>query len=78
MISNKLSSYILFSSTTERKEESKNVISIDKMYGYILAARKREQARQESLRKHLRKYKYLLVSAGFLPLGYSLKAVLAI
>ena len=33
---------------------------------------------QESIRKHLRKYKYLLVSAGFLPLGYSLKAVLAI
>jgi len=51
MINNKLSSHILFSSATERKEESKNVISIDKMYGYILAARKREQARQESLRQ---------------------------
>jgi len=52
MNSNKLSSHILFSSTTERKEESKNVVDADKMYGYILAARKREQARQESL-KHL-------------------------
>ena len=51
MISNKLSSHILFSSTTERKEESKNVISADKMYGYILAARKREQARQDYLRQ---------------------------
>ena len=52
MNSNKLSSHILFSSTTERKEESKNVVDADKMYGYILAARKREQAKQESL-KHL-------------------------
>lgn len=51
MISNKLSSYILFSSTTERKEKSKNVISADKMYGYIFAARKREQARQDCLRQ---------------------------
>ena len=51
MTSNKLSSHILFSSTTERKEESKNVISADKMYGYILAARKREQVRQDSLRQ---------------------------
>jgi predicted nucleotidyltransferase len=52
MNSNKLSSHILFSSITERKAESKNVVDADKMYGYILAARKREQARQESL-KHL-------------------------
>ena len=51
MINNKLSSPILFSSTTERKEENKNVISADKMYGYILAARKREQVRQDSLRQ---------------------------
>ena len=51
MISNKLSSHILFSSTTEREEESKNVISADKMYGYILTAKKRKQARQESLRQ---------------------------
>ncbi len=51
MNSNKLSSHILFSSTTERKVESKNVVDVDKMYGYILAARKREQARQESLRQ---------------------------
>ena len=51
MISNKLPSHILFSSTTERKEESKNVISADKMYGYIFAARKREQARQDCLRQ---------------------------
>ena len=51
MISNKLSSHILFSSTTERKEENKNVISADKMYGYILAARKREQARRDYLRQ---------------------------
>lgn len=51
MNSNKLSSDILFSSTTEREAESKNVIDADKMYGYILAARKREQARQESLRQ---------------------------
>jgi len=51
MNSNKLSSHILFSSTTERKAESKNVVDADKMYGYILAARKREQARQESLRQ---------------------------
>ena len=51
MISNKLFSHILFSSTTERKEESKNVISADKMYGYIFAARKREQARQDCLRQ---------------------------
>jgi predicted nucleotidyltransferase len=51
MNSNKLSSHILFSSTTERKVESKNVVDADKMYGYILAARKREQARQESLRQ---------------------------
>ncbi|WP_103670889.1 nucleotidyltransferase family protein [Pseudanabaena sp. BC1403] len=50
MNSNKHSSHILFSSTTERKAESKNVVDTDKMYGYILAARKREQARQESLR----------------------------
>ena len=54
MISNELSSHILFSSTTERKEESKNVIGPDKMCGYILTARKREQARQESL-KHLQR-----------------------
>jgi predicted nucleotidyltransferase len=52
MNSNKLSSHILFSSITERKAESKNVVDADKMYGYILAARKREQAKQESL-KHL-------------------------
>ncbi|MCL1494201.1 MAG: nucleotidyltransferase domain-containing protein [Pseudanabaena sp. Salubria-1] len=52
MISNELSSHILFFSTTERKAESKNVVDADKMYGYILAARKKEQARQESL-KHL-------------------------
>jgi len=51
MNSNKLSSDILFSSTTEREAESKNVVDADKMYGYILAARKREQARQESLRQ---------------------------
>jgi predicted nucleotidyltransferase len=51
MNSNKLSSNILFSSTTEREAESKNVVDADKMYGYILAARKREQARQESLRQ---------------------------
>lgn len=51
MNSNKLSSHILFSSTTERKAEIKNVVDADKMYGYILAARKREQARQESLRQ---------------------------
>jgi uncharacterized protein len=51
MNSNKLSSHILFSSTTERKAESKNVVDADKMYGYILAARKREQVRQESLRQ---------------------------
>jgi len=51
MNSNKLSSHILFSSTTEREAESKNVVDADKMYGYILAARKREQARQESLRQ---------------------------
>jgi uncharacterized protein len=51
MISNELSSHILFSSTTERKAESKNVVDADKMYGYILAARKREQVRQESLRQ---------------------------
>ena len=51
MVSNKLSSHILFSSATERKEESKNVISADKMYGYILTARKSEQTRQESLRQ---------------------------
>ena len=51
MVSNKLSSHILFSSTTGRKEESKNVISADKMYGYILTARKSEQTRQESLRQ---------------------------
>lgn len=51
MNSNELSSHILFSSTTERKAESKNVVDADKMYGYILAARKREQARQESLRQ---------------------------
>ncbi|MDX2255517.1 MAG: nucleotidyltransferase domain-containing protein [Pseudanabaenaceae cyanobacterium bins.39] len=51
MNSNKLSSHILFSSTTERKTESKNVVDADKMYSYILAARKREQARQESLRQ---------------------------
>jgi predicted nucleotidyltransferase len=51
MNSNKLSSHILFSSTTERKVDTKNVVDTDKMYGYILAARKREQARQESLRQ---------------------------
>ena len=51
MNSNELSSHILFSSTTERKAESKNVVDADKMDGYILAARKREQARQESLRQ---------------------------
>ena len=51
MNSNKLSSHILFSSTTERKAESKNVVDADKMYGYILTARKREQVRQESLRQ---------------------------
>ena len=51
MNSNILSSDILFSSTTEREAESKNVVDADKMYGYILAARKREQARQESLRQ---------------------------
>ena len=51
MINNKLSSPILFSSTTERKEKSKNVISADRMYGYIFAARKREQARQDCLRQ---------------------------
>ena len=51
MNSNKLSSHILFSSTTERKAESKNVVDAAKMYGYIFAARKREQARQESLRQ---------------------------
>lgn len=52
MNSNKLSSHILFSSTTETKEESKNVTGADKMCGYMLTARKKEQARQESL-KHL-------------------------
>jgi predicted nucleotidyltransferase len=51
MNSNKLSSHILFSSTTERKVETKNVVDADKMYSYILAARKREQARQEGLRQ---------------------------
>ncbi len=51
MNSNKLSSDVSFSSTIEREAESKNVVDADKMYCYILAARKREQARQESLRQ---------------------------
>jgi predicted nucleotidyltransferase len=51
MITNKLSSHILSFPTTESKQESPNVISADKMYDYILAARKREQTRQEGLRQ---------------------------